>query len=96
MMLRSSRTLPGSLSGLTIKYYDLINGTATFGNGEKLLARLCFLGEKLTSEQAAGILFAVRHTPVLKAQVFELCGRVLDEYSRSRMEEYAVEGRGTH
>ena len=56
----------------TSHYYD----TGTFGNGEKLLARLCFLNEKLTCEQAAGILFAVRHTPELKAQVLELCGRV--------------------
>lgn len=77
----------------TAHLYNLVDGTATFGNGQKLLARLCFLNEKLTCEQAAGILFAVRHTPALKAQVLELCGRVLDEYTNSRLEEFAAEGR---
>jgi len=44
----------------TSHLYDLVNASATFDNGNKLLARLCFLNEKLSCEQAAGILFAVR------------------------------------
>ena len=58
-----------------------------------MLARLCFLNQKLTCEQAAGILFAVRHTPELKAQILELFDLVLDEYTRSNVASFADEGR---
>ena len=70
-----------------------LDGTAVFDNGKKMLARLCFLNQKLTCEQAAGILFAVRHTPELKAQILELFDLVLDEYTRSNVASFADEGR---
>ena len=70
-----------------------LDGTAVFDNGKKMLARLCFLNQKLTCEQAAGILFAVRHTPELKAQILELFDLVLDDYTRSNVASFADEGR---
>lgn len=73
--------------------YNLADGGATFDNGNKLLARLCFLNEKLSCEQAAGIFFAVRHTHELRRKVVDLCSRVLDSYSFSRVEDFAAERR---
>lgn len=68
-------------------------GGAVFDNGEKLLARLCFLNEKLSGEQAAGILFAVRHTHELRKTVVDLCSRVLDSFTFSRVDDFAAKGR---
>ena len=77
----------------TSHLYNMHESTAVFDNTEKLLARLCLMNEKLTTEQAAGILFAVRHTPEARAAVLELCRKVLDPYVFSRVEEFAAEGR---
>jgi hypothetical protein len=53
--------------------YTLSTRSATFGNGPKLLYRLAFAltdsAEPLSANQVAGILFAVRHTPLVLAQV---------------------------
>ena len=59
--LGASRTVSFTSNGL-----DLDTQTATFDKGRKLIARLRMVSEKLTIEQAAGILFAVRHTPTLR------------------------------
>jgi hypothetical protein len=50
--------------------YNLSTGVTTFDNGAKILLRLAYAGhEELTKEQATGIRFAVRHTPILRERV---------------------------
>ena len=65
---------------------DKFRGTATFENGRKLVARLCLVSDKLTVDQAAGILFAVTHTPQLKAQVMSILSQTLSASDISEAE----------
>ena len=66
--------------------FRVLEGTATFENGRKLVARLCLVSDKLTVDQAAGILFAVTHTPQLKAQVMSILSQTLSASDISEAE----------
>lgn len=64
----SGKLIPlGEPVSFTSHAYNIDECTATFDNGDKLLLRLALESSlPLTKDQATGIRFAVRHTPVLK------------------------------
>jgi hypothetical protein len=73
--------------------YTLATRSATFGNGPKLLYRLAFVltegAEPLCANQVAGILFAVRHTPLVLTKVqnyvARFCPSLEDQISEALM-----------